>query len=188
MFLSNAAVLLLLGALQPALGKPAIPRPMLDGSKNEIASQWLTATETVINYLAPNPGCGANVKAWVGVWSADACNPYTADFKAWSYVEPTQGDEIRAVKFNNAELGIGEYKAAFVCEDGRRQPWMVSQTFKVDGAPPARNGQCVHRRSTYNNEWTYTSCDKVKDLCFDCAVGARCIACEDCKKQCGNDN
>lgn len=185
MLLPTAAVCLL-GALQPALATPApaLPRRQMDGTKNEIATQWLTATDFVVNYFAPNPDCGDR-KAWVGVWSADACNPYWADFKTWAYVEPTVGFDIQTVKFNLAELGMGEFKAAFVCEDGRRQPWMVSETFKVDSAPPARDGLCAHRISTYNTGWTYTSCDKVENnLCFDCAFGGSCNACTDCKLQC----
>ncbi|XWW93408.1 hypothetical protein V2A60_001341 [Cordyceps javanica] len=187
MHFSNAAVLLL-GALQPALGKPALLHRAGDGSKNEILSQWMTATETVINFFAPDTGCG-DTRAWVGVWPTDACNPYWADFKTWQYVEPTSGFQLRTVKFNNTALGVGEYKAAFVCEDGRRAPWMLSETFKVDAAPYEAEGYCVHRKSTYNNEWTYTKCDKVADsLCFDCAFGHSCIACSDCKAQCEPSN
>ncbi|TQW11434.1 hypothetical protein IF2G_00165 [Cordyceps javanica] len=66
---------------------------------------------------------------------------------------------------------------------------MLSETFKVDAAPYEAEGYCVHRKSTYNNEWTYTKCDKVADsLCFDCAFGHSCIACSDCKAQCEPSN
>ncbi|PMB64074.1 hypothetical protein BM221_010242 [Beauveria bassiana] len=184
MHFSNAAIFLL-GALQPTLAKPTLLHRTGDGSQNKIVSQWQTATETVIDFLAPNPGCGST-KPWVGIWPVDAGNPYWAEYKAWQYVEPTSGFDIRTVKFNNAKLGIGEYKAAFVCEDGRRSPWMVSKTFKVDAAPPKEKGQCVYRRSIYNNAWTYIACDKVSNnLCYDCGFGGHCNACSDCQDQCG---
>ncbi|EFY99184.1 hypothetical protein X797_002481 [Metarhizium robertsii] len=135
-----SATVLLLGALQPALGKPSLRRRQMDGSKNEIGAQRVTATEIAIDYLAPNPPCGGYTP-WVGVWPADACNPYTADFVAWAYAERTQGRDIRTVTINLAELDAGEYKAAFVCEDGKRKPWLVSQTFKLEDEPPAKKKQ-----------------------------------------------
>ncbi|KID83990.1 hypothetical protein MGU_08756 [Metarhizium guizhouense ARSEF 977] len=185
MYLSTATVLVL-GALQPVLGSPAPQRVPTDGSQNVIISDWLTATKTVINYHAPDPKCGGH-RPWVGMWPADACNPYAADFKAWAYVKKTQGfDDIATVEFDNAQLGPGEFKAAFVCEDGKRQPWMLSKTFKIDEAPPSEPGQCVHRQSDQKTTWTYTACDRVKsDLCFDCVFGLTCIACSDCEEQCG---
>ncbi|KAM3538624.1 hypothetical protein ARSEF1564_008454 [Beauveria bassiana] len=161
MLFSNAAVLLL-GALQPALGTPTLLRRAGDETKNEILSQYQTPTATVIIFRAPTPGCG-NTRAWVGVWPTDACNPYWADFKAWQYVEPIEGYDYHRVTFNNAELGIGEYKAAFVCEDGRRQPWLVSKTFKVDGENPT-------------NKQKGERCNKI-DECGDGLY---------CKDQCGN--
>ncbi|KAK8146992.1 hypothetical protein G3M48_002294 [Beauveria asiatica] len=184
-----SAAALLLGALQPALaapspGEPELPRVPLDGTKNVIMTQWLTATEFVINYYAPDPGCGSK-KSWVGVWPVDACNPYHADYKAWSYVESTSGMDLGKVRLKAAEIGVGEFKAAFVCEDGRRQPWLVSKTFKIDSAPPARTGQCLHRKNTSEPEWMFTPCDKIADsLCSICGFEDTCEACADCKQQC----
>ncbi|KAM3503436.1 hypothetical protein MY11210_008720 [Beauveria gryllotalpidicola] len=176
MHFSNAAVFLL-SALQPALGKPTLLHRAGDGSQNEIMSQWLSATETVINFFAPNPGCG-NTKPWVGVWPVDAGNPYMAQYKAWQYVDPPSDSEMSIVIFNNAELGVGEYKAVFVCEDGKRSPWMVSNAFKVDAAPPEREGYCVHRKSKTDNTWQYTACDKLISLCYACSLGGTCVACQ----------
>ncbi|EFY88410.1 hypothetical protein MAC_05462 [Metarhizium acridum CQMa 102] len=139
MLLSSAAVVL--GALQPALGKPSLLRRQMDGTKNEVVNQRLAATEIVIDYLAPNPPCGP-YSPWVGIWPADACNSFAADPKAWAYVKPTKGRDIGNVKLNLSDLDVGEYRAAFVCEDGKRQAWIVSQPFKVDKeAPPAKKKQ-----------------------------------------------
>ncbi|KGQ09270.1 hypothetical protein BBAD15_g5395 [Beauveria bassiana D1-5] len=166
---------------------PRAPSPLhfADGSQNEISDQHLSATETVIQFFAPNPGCG-NTKPWVAVWPSDASEPYLADYKVWQYVEPTSGLKPHTVKFNNTELGIGEYKAAFVCEDGRRSPWMVSETFKVGPVPCEYEGWCAHRAGQYNNAWMYTACDKVAhELCEGCQLGLKCVACRDCIAQCG---
>ncbi|KAM3436055.1 hypothetical protein MY4824_004533 [Beauveria thailandica] len=185
----STAAALLLGALQPALAAPSpdepeLPRVLLDGTQNAIMSQRLTATEVIISYYAPDPGCGST-KAWVGVWPVDACNPYHADYKAWSHVEPTSGRDLGKVRFKAADIGVGEFKAAFVCEDGRRQPWLVSEVFKIDAAPPARTGQCLYRKNIVEPEWMFTPCDKIADsLCSICGAKDTCEACTDCKQQC----
>ncbi|KAM3506798.1 hypothetical protein MY11210_007419 [Beauveria gryllotalpidicola] len=114
--------------------------------------------EVIINYYGSQ-------KAWVGVWPVDACNPYQADYMA-------------------AEIGVGEFKAAFVCEDDKRQPWLVSKTINIDAAPPARGGQCAHRRGFSNPECTYTPCDTFADsLCFDCSFATTCQECTKCEQQ-----
>ncbi|KID80862.1 hypothetical protein MAJ_11461, partial [Metarhizium majus ARSEF 297] len=192
MYLSTATVFVL-GALQPVLGSPAPQRLPPDGRQNHILSYWLTFNKTVINYYAPDPKCGGH-RPWVGMWPADACNtyaagacnPYAADFKAWAYVKKTQGfHDIATVEFDNAQLGPGEFKAAFVCEDGKRQPWMLSETFKIVEAPPPKPGQCVHRQTDWNTTWVYTACDRIgRDLCYDCTLELTCIACTDCEEQC----
>ncbi|KAG8418675.1 hypothetical protein J3459_012131 [Metarhizium acridum] len=139
MLLSSAAVVL--GALQPALGKPSLLRRQMDGTKNEVVNQRLAATEIVIDYLAPNPPCGPYTP-WVGIWPADACNSFAAETNVWLHVKPTKGRDIGNVTLDLTKLKAGEYKAAFVCEDGKRQAWMVSQPFQVDKeAPPAKKKQ-----------------------------------------------
>ncbi|OAA35345.1 hypothetical protein BBO_08766 [Beauveria brongniartii RCEF 3172] len=185
----SSAAALLLGALQPAFaapwpGEPELPRVLLDGTQNAIMSQFLTSTEFAINYYAPDPGCGST-KAWVGVWPIDACNPYHADYKAWSYVELTSGKDLSKVRFKAAEIGVGEFKAAFLCEDGRRQPWLVSEAFKIDAAPPARTGQCLYRKNTFEPEWTFTPCDKLAEsVCYFCHSFRACETCAYCEQQC----
>ncbi|KAM3516392.1 hypothetical protein NHJ13051_009955 [Beauveria bassiana] len=69
MHLSNTAVLLL-GALQPALGSRTFDTI---GDVNEVEAQYITTDQTVINYHAPNHGCGG-YRAWVGIWPADVCD------------------------------------------------------------------------------------------------------------------
>ncbi|OAA37088.1 hypothetical protein BBO_07787 [Beauveria brongniartii RCEF 3172] len=162
MHLSNAAVLLL-GALQPALGRRTFDSI---GDLNEIESQWVSTNETIINYYAPDHGCGG-YKAWVGVWPANACD-YYGEFKTWAYVESTKkrlGEEFNTVKLSNDEIGAGKFKAAFVCEDGRREPWLVSQPFTIDKAPEAAPGQCVHRVARRNPEWTTRQCNDLESIC-----------------------
>jgi hypothetical protein len=185
MHLSNAAVLLL-GALQPAFGS----RTFEDlGDLNEIESQYVSTNETIINYYAPDHGCGG-YRAWVGVWPADVCDNYWGEFKTWAYVESTKvGHEFNTVKLSNEEMGVGKFKAAFVCEDGRRQPWMVSQPFTVDKGPEAAPGQCVHRVSRRNPEWKTTQCDEIGEICAFCNFPFQnCDICNSCTWQCGQAN
>ncbi|KAM0664437.1 hypothetical protein ACQRIT_007456 [Beauveria bassiana] len=188
MHLSNAAVLLL-GALQPALGNGKRTFPFI-GDLNEIEAQYINTNETVINYCAPNHGCGG-YKAWVGIWPADVCDNYFGEHKAWAYVESTKGygHKWNTVKFSNDEIGAGKFKAAFVCEDGRRQPWLVSQPFTIDKAPEAAPGQCVHRGSRRNPEWRTRQCDDLEPICARCSEPPRnCENCNACKSQCGQAN
>ncbi|KAM0740031.1 hypothetical protein ACQRIT_005215 [Beauveria bassiana] len=186
MHLSNTAVLLL-GALQPALGARTFDTI---GDVNEVESQYITIDQTVINYHAPNHGCGG-YKAWVGIWPADVCD-YFGDYKAWDWVESTRGFGygFNTVKFSNKEIGVGKFKAAFVCEDGRRQPWLVSQPFTIDKAPEAAPGQCVYRASKRNPEWKTIQCDGLSDgICYFCHYPpADCDNCDACKSQCGLAN
>ncbi|KAK8150052.1 hypothetical protein G3M48_004431 [Beauveria asiatica] len=184
MHLSNAAVLLL-GALQPALGI----RTFEDlGDLNEIESQYVSTNETIINYYAPDHGCGGH-RAWVGVWPADVCD-YYGEFKTWAYVESTTEDsDFNTVRLSNDEMGAGKFKAAFVCEDGQRRPWLVSQPFTVDKAPEAAPGECVHRVSRRNPKWTTMQCKDVDGICTFCDFPLRnCDTCEACKWQCRQAN
>ncbi|KAM3556864.1 hypothetical protein ARSEF4850_005338 [Beauveria asiatica] len=135
MHLSNAAVLLL-GALQPASGTRTFE---VLGDLNEIESQYVSTNKTIINYYAPDHGCGG-YRAWVGVWPADVCDNYYGEFRTWAYVESTKGSKFNTVRLGNDEMGAGKFKAAFVCEDGQRRPWLVSQPFTVDKAPEAAPG------------------------------------------------
>ncbi|KAM3457188.1 hypothetical protein MY3296_001240 [Beauveria thailandica] len=140
MHLSNAAVLLL-GALQPALGARTFEEL---GDLNEIESQYVSNNETIINYYAPDHGCGGGYRPWVGVWPADVCDNYRGKYKTWAWVESTTEDsDFNTVRFSNDELGAGEFKAAFVCEGGQGRPWLVSQPFTVDKAPEAAPGEII---------------------------------------------
>lgn len=186
MLLSNAVVLVL-GALQPALSKPANRRQFYE-AENRISEQAQIDGRTVISYYAPNPGCADGVRTWAGVWPASASNPYTADYKARLYVDIIDDDEIRVAAFNNAELGIGEFKAAFVCDDDKRQAWLVSENFKIDDATPAKNNStCIYAGPEWDPGFMSVSCDEVENrFCFDCTV--ICAPCEYCKRQCGQAN
>ncbi|XWW96224.1 hypothetical protein V2A60_004197 [Cordyceps javanica] len=141
---------------------------------------------TVINYFAPKPNC-SHGEPRVGICLVEKCDssPGADGLKAVQPVERTSDFQIRTVKFNNTELGPGEYRAAFVCEDGENPPWMLSRSFTVDAAPPAEEGKCVHRSSTFSPAWKYTACDKVPGLCHDCDFSAQCGACLECQDQCG---
>ncbi|OAQ95645.1 hypothetical protein LLEC1_03363 [Akanthomyces lecanii] len=120
------------------------------------------------------------------MWTAGATDiTSSAGSKAWQYLDPAKGNKVQTVKFNNAELGVGNFSAAFVCEDSGKAPWLTSKTFKLDAAPPKKEGQCLHRHSNFNSSWTYTACDEVEDgLCFVCGMQATCDACDVCKAQC----
>ncbi|KAM3500465.1 hypothetical protein MY10362_006377 [Beauveria mimosiformis] len=185
MHLSNAAVLLL-GALQPALGRTFDSL----GDLNEIESQWVSTNETIINYYAPDNECGDS-KAWVGVWPASACD-YYGESKTWAYVESTKkrlGEKFNTVKLSNDEIGAGKFKAAFLCEDGRRGPWLVSQPFTIDKAPEAAPGQCVHRATRRNPEWITRQCDNLEGICNWCTFPFQnCDNCNACQWQCKQAN
>ncbi|TQV93624.1 hypothetical protein IF1G_07356 [Cordyceps javanica] len=111
---------------------------------------------TVINYFAPKPNC-SHGEPRVGICLVEKCDssPGADGLKAVQPVERTSDFQIRTVKFNNTELGPGEYRAAFVCEDGENPPWMLSRSFTVDAAPPAEEGKCVHRSSTFSPAWNH---------------------------------
>ncbi|KAM3556856.1 hypothetical protein ARSEF4850_005330 [Beauveria asiatica] len=184
MHLSNAAVLLL-GALQPASGTRTFE---VLGDLNEIESQYVSTNKTIINYYAPDHGCGG-YRAWVGVWPADVCDNYYGEFRTWAYVESTKGSKFNTVRLGNDEMGAGKFKAAFVCEDGQRRPWLVSQPFTVDKAPEAAPGECVHRVSRRDPKWATTQCKKINDVCAFCyGPFNNCDNCDACQWQCRQAN
>ncbi|KID83823.1 hypothetical protein MGU_08908 [Metarhizium guizhouense ARSEF 977] len=161
---------LVLCALQPALGQaPA------ECSSNRLLFKKLTPDEIVMGYDAKNTGCDAGVKAWVGVWGANAA--LKTDFKAWKYLEANEGE----VRFNKTELGNGQWKAAFVCEDGWRIPFLMSDNFELGG-----HATCTVRREHESAVWITWTCDEYQTRgCQNCVFAGLCDACNECARQCG---
>ncbi|KAF5120936.1 hypothetical protein E5D57_013272 [Metarhizium anisopliae] len=175
MLLSTAG-LFLLGALQPALSQPT-----LDQGENKLVWTYISPLNVMLRYEAKDIYCASHIKRWVGVWSADA--PLTSEYKTWQYLDADQGQ----LWFTEAQLGPGEWKVAFVCEDGLRRPF-ISGNFELgDGTPPPQPGKCAYKRdSQFDDFWSIIDCDKVfNNLCrFPCTVDGTCEGCDLCKKQC----
>ncbi|OAQ99854.1 hypothetical protein LLEC1_05135 [Akanthomyces lecanii] len=189
MHFPNTAVLLL-GALQPALGKPATLHRAEGRSGSRVGSQWAGAREAFVAYIAGDNVCGTD-QPWAGLWPVtdqNSTQSFSGDFKAKQYIDPAaRGKQF--VKFSTAELAAGQYAAAFFCNDGdRSKPFMqTSETITVKEAPPQKEGQCVYGSNYENTNWLYMPCDQVqKELCgMDCGFRQSCLKCTECKSQCG---
>ncbi|KHN95552.1 uncharacterized protein MAM_06609 [Metarhizium album ARSEF 1941] len=186
MFLSNAAVLLL-GAMQPALGKPTANCAYDGGAR--FSSTSFTRNQTIVSFIEPESRCPLG-EAMIGVWPADFKNPSVANAKAKAPLPPSKGcPATSAAKFNDAELGDGEFKAIFFCNDGSTQPWIVADApFTVVPGPPrpAKRGECAHRSSDLGGQWMYSACKGLNEgVCEDCGFGQTCNACNECKEACG---
>ncbi|KAK8925574.1 hypothetical protein VCV18_006004 [Metarhizium anisopliae] len=164
---------LLLCALQPALAQaPA------DCSSNKLLFKQITPHEIIMGYKAKNTGCDAGARAWVGIWDANAA--LKTNFKAWKYLEADEGE----VRFTKTDLGDGQWKAAFVCEDGWRIPFLLSGNFEL-GSRVSSTGTCIVRRDNPGSEWETWSCDEFDEGCsLDCGYTLSCGLCNDCARQC----
>ncbi|KAG8407442.1 hypothetical protein J3459_018494 [Metarhizium acridum] len=174
MLLSTAG-LLLLSALQPALGQPTDCR----GTSSNVSVKQITPNEISISYNASDARCNADVKTWVGVWEASASS--TSEPKARKYLKVNETE----ARFTKTELGDGQWKAAFHCDNGQKTPFLISDNFEFGSGVAAPKPDSCKLKDEEDKEYTF-KCDRL-EVCNDCAFNHSCDQCNDCARQCGEE-